>query len=109
MAVAVAITHRDLSNRKRQIATLTFSGTYSTGGEAPTQGFLKALELGVKVDFATIEGGGGVANGVVAQYDYTANKVKLFRTDQIDDFSEELPAATSLTNVGPLRGEFIGY
>lgn len=100
MAVAVAINDRDVagSRYKRQV-TATFSGTYTTGGEAPTVGWLKALEFSTKVTSCAQNGGQGVAVGVVGSYDRATNKLLLFRADQIDDFLEELPNAQSLTNV----------
>ena len=106
MAVAVAIKARDASSLKRVIVELTFSGTYTTGGEAPTIGFLKTLSLS-KIHIAHIDQGSlGAADGVGAKYDYANNKVMLFRSDQIDDFEEELPNGTAITNV--LRAEFVG-
>jgi hypothetical protein len=109
VAVAVTIVDRDVEgSRYVKRATLAFSGTYTTGGEAPTNGFLRDLELSAKVVQANIGGGGGAAVGVVADYDYAANKVKLYRTYQIDDFQEEVPNATSLTGI-TLRGEFKGF
>lgn len=102
MAVAVTIIDRDVEGtRFKRTVSMAFSGTYTTGGESPTNGWLKALELpasGKVTDFNP-QFGGGAAVGVGAQYDRTNNKVLLFRTDQIDDFNEELPAATSLTGI----------
>lgn len=105
MAVAVSIKARDVSSLRRTVVELTFSGTYSTGGEAPTNGFLKALEA-TRFHIVHIEGGGAAATGVVPKYDYATNKVMLFRTDQVDDTLEELPAATAIAQV--LRAEFVG-
>jgi hypothetical protein len=110
MAVAVTITDRDVEGSNFvKWATLAFSGTYTTNGEAPTNGFLRDLELpsSGKIVRANIDGGGGAAVGVVAEYDRTNHKVKLYRVDQIDDFMEELPNATSLTGI-TLHGEFKG-
>jgi hypothetical protein len=100
MAVTVTITDRDVAgSRYKRSATLAFSGTYTTNGEAPTNGFLKDLGFSSKVTAAHIQGGGGAAVGVASEYDKVNNKVKLYRTDQIDDFGEELPNGTSLTGV----------
>lgn len=109
MAVTVTIRARDFTSKKRVVADLAFSGTYTTGGEAPTNGFLRDLGL-QSVDFADIEGGSPVGQptlGVIAKYEYSTNKVTLWRTDQIDDFKEEVPNATSIANI-TLRGEFVG-
>lgn len=105
MAVAAVIKARDVSSLKRTIVELTFSGTYTTGGEAPTEGFLKLLSYS-EVTLALIEGGGAAATGVVPKYNYSTDKVMLFRVDQVDDTLEELPNATAIAQV--LRGEFIG-
>ena len=105
MTVAVSIKARDVSSLRRTVVELTFSGTYTTGGEAPTNGFLKALE-GTKFHIVHVESGGAAATGVVAKYDYANNKVQLFRVDQIDDSLEELPNGTAIAQV--LRAEFVG-
>lgn len=105
MAVALSIKARDVSSLKRTIVELTFSGTYTTNGEATTAGFLKDLSMS-EILFVDVESGGAAATGVVAKYDYAANKILLFRTDQIDDTLEELPNATAIAQV--LRAEFVG-
>jgi hypothetical protein len=106
MAVAVAVVDVDYSGRKRVVADLTFSGTYTTNGEAPTVGFLKALGLSSKVLKCNPDAGGAATLGKVLQYDYAANKMKLFRADQIDDFLEEVPNATAIADT--IRCEFVG-
>jgi hypothetical protein len=105
MAVTVTINDRDVAGSRyvRQVR-MAFSGTYSAGGEAPTVGFLRALEFTTKVTSYNPQGpgignGGGAGLGIQSDYDRVNNKVLLYRTDQVDDFLEELPAATSLTNV----------
>ena len=110
MAVTVSVVDREFTNRKIVVADLTFSGSYTTGGEAPTNGFKKDLGLPTKVTHASIDQGGGSADsGVLAKYDYVNDKILLYRVDQIDDFAEQLPNATPLTNVGPLRVRFTGF
>lgn len=109
MTVAVTVRTRNFDSKKRVVADLTFSSTYTTGGEAPTNGFLRELGLQT-VDFADIESGAPVGQptlGVVAKYEYSTGKVTLWRTDQVDDFKEELPNGTSIANI-VLRGEFVG-
>lgn len=109
MTVAVAIKGRDFSSKKRVFADLTFSSTYATGGEAPTNGYLKELGLS-SVDFASLEVGNAVGQptlGILAKYEYSTNKVTLWRTDAVDDFKEELPNGTSIANI-VIRGEFVG-
>lgn len=105
MAVAMVIKARDVSTLKRTVVELTFSGTYSTGGEATTTGFLKDLSYS-EVLFAHIESGGAAATGVVPKYDYATDKIMLFRADQIDDTLEELPNGTAIAQV--LRAELVG-
>lgn len=110
MAVAVAITDRDVEGSSYvRRGTLTFSSTYSTGGEAPASGWPAALELSASgaIRQMTIGGGGGAAVGVVPEWDAANDKVKLYRTDQVDDFQEELPNGTSISSV--LRFEAKGY
>jgi hypothetical protein len=107
MAVAVAVVDVDYTSRKRVVADLTFSGTYTTNGEVTVNGFLKDLGLTTKVVHCNANQGGAAATGKVLQYDYAANKMKVFRVDQIDDNLEELPNGTALQDV--LRCEFIGY
>lgn len=106
MAVAVAVVDVDYTGRKRVIADLTFSGTYTTNGEAPTNGFLKDLGFSRRILKCNPDMGGAAAAGKILQFDYAANKMKIFRTDQIDDLQEELPNATALADT--LRCEFIG-
>lgn len=106
MAVAVTVVEVDYTSRKHVIADLAFSGTYTTNGEAPAAGFLKALGLGTKVVKCNPDQGGAAATGKVLQYDYAANKMKVFRVDQIDDNLEELPNGTALQDT--LRCEFVG-
>lgn len=110
MAVAVSIKARDFTAKKRVIADLTFSGTYTTGGEAPTNGFLKDLELS-KIDFAKIESGAPVAQtalGTVAKYEYSTNKVTLWEGGAAADSPmKELTSGQSIANL-VLRGEFVG-
>lgn len=114
MAVAVTINDRDVrGSRFHRQVRMTFSGTYTTGGEAPTGGWLKALEFSTKVtDYLPQSGGIGSAGagaglGIVTDYDRTNNKVLLYRVDQIDDHLEEVPNGTSLTNVA-LEASFDG-
>lgn len=109
MAVAVTIKARDFTARKHVVADLAFSGTYTTGGEAPTNGFQRELGLS-GIDAVGIEPGNLAAQptlGVTAKYEYTTDKVTLWRTDQVDDFMEELPNGTSIANI-TLRGRFTG-
>ena len=108
MAVALAIRARDASSLKRIIADLTFSGTYTTGGEVTTAGFLKDLSLSRvhMVHFAQVDG--AVAGGIMPQYDHVANKVKLFEGGAAADSpNKEVTSAQSLTGI-VVRAEFIG-
>lgn len=105
MAVALAIVVRDFTSLKRVIADLTFSGTYTTGGEVTTKGFLADLGMN-KIWKVNPDQGGNVATGLILQYNYTTNKMTLFRADQVDDFIEEVANAAALTGVH--RCEFIG-
>ncbi len=107
MAVATAILARDVSSLKRVIASLTFSGTYTTGGEAPTAGFLKDLAMSKfhMVNFTEVD---NAVTGLVAKYDHAANKVMLFETAAaVDSPLKEITSAQSLTGV-VFRAEFIG-
>lgn len=108
MAVAVAIRARDVSSLRRVIADLTFSGTYTTGGEAPSAGFLKSMEFS-KIHFVTLtQTDTGTTTGLVAKYDHTNNKVMLCETAAtVDNPLKELTSAASLTNIA-FRAEFIG-
>jgi hypothetical protein len=108
MAVATSIVARDASSLKRIIATLTFSGTYTTGGEASTAGFLKDLSLSKihMVSFTQVDT--GTTTGLVAKYDHATNKVMLLETAAaVDQPLKELTSGGSLTNV-TFRAEFIG-
>ena len=107
MAVAAVIKARDATSLKRAIVELTFSGTYTTGGEATTLGFLK--DLSWTVVHAMLTGGtaaGSAVNGVQAVYNHSTNKIQLYRVDQVDDTLEELPNGTALDQV--TRVEFVG-
>jgi len=108
MAVAVSTLARDVSSLKRVIALLTFSGTYTTGGEAPTEGFLKALSLS-KIHAVFFEQSDVLTTGgLVASYDHTNNKVFLRETAGTVDLPlKELSSGASLTGV-LFRAEFIG-
>jgi hypothetical protein len=108
MAVAVAILARDVSSLKRAIVQLTFSGTYTTGGETPSPSFLKALSFS-KVHLAKFtQVDLGVAAGLIAQYDHVNHKVVLFETAGTVDLPlKELSSGASLTSV-VMRAEFVG-
>lgn len=110
MTVALAIKSRDFSSKKRVVAELTFSSTYTTGGEAPTSGYKAQLGY-TQIDFVSLEGGAGADQptlGVRAKYDYATDKITLWRTDQVDDYAEEVPNGTSIASI-IIRGEFVGY
>jgi len=108
MAVAVSILARDVSSLKRIVALLTFSGTYTTGGETPTAGFLKELVMS-RIHFVAFEQSDVlVAGGLVASYDHTNNKVFLRETAGTVDLPlKELSSGASLTGV-LVRAEFVG-
>lgn len=108
MAVALTILGRDASSLRRIVAQLTFSGTYTTGGEAPTNGFLKELAMS-RILLALFEQADVLtAGGLVASYDHTNNKVFLRETAGTVDLPlKELTSGASLTNV-VFRAEFIG-
>lgn len=108
MAVALAVRARDVSSLRRIIADLTFSGTYTTGGEATTAGFLKDLSMSRihMVHFNQVDG--GVSAGLVAQYNPTTNKVQLYEGGAaVDSPQKEVTSAQSLAGV-VMRAEFIG-
>lgn len=107
MAVALAVVDIYYTSRKHVVADLTFSGTYTTGGEVTTNGYKKDLGMPTKVLRANLDSGGAADTGFVPQYDHAADKIILRRTDQVDDFQEQLPNATAIT--GTIRAEFIGY
>lgn len=108
MAVALVIKARDVTSLKRVIAELTFSGTYSTGGEVTTAGFKKDLSMTKfhQVVFSQVDG--GVTSGLNAQYNIATDKVMLFETAAaVDNPQKEVTAAQSLTGI-VFRAEFIG-
>jgi len=108
MAVAVAILARDASSLKRAICTLTFSGTYTTGGETPSPSFLKALSFSRVLFVSITQADLGVAAGLIAQYDHVNNKLLLFETAGTVDLPlKELSSGASLTGV-VMRAEFVG-
>ena len=108
MAVSVAVVARDVSSLKRVIATLTFSGTYTTGGEQVSGGFLKALAMS-KVHMVNLaQDDVEAAARFGASYDRAADKVMLAETSgTVDTPHKELSSGASLTNV-VFRAEFIG-
>jgi len=108
MAVATTIKARDATSLKRYIVELAFSGTYTTGGEASSAGFLKDLSLS-KIHMVKFTGvDTGTTTGLLAKYDHTANKVMLMETAAtVDNPLKELSSGASLTGV-TLRAEFIG-
>lgn len=78
MAVAASFSGdwlTSLGNRRGVHATLTFSGTYTTGGESLTPAMLGlgAIDLG---SVAINQG----EDGLVFKYDYTNSKVLIYRT-----------------------------
>lgn len=108
MAVAVSILARDVSSLKRVIAQLTFSGTYTTGGEAPAAGFKKELVMSRILAVFFEQSDVLTAGGLVASYDHTNDKVFLRETAGTVDLPlKELTSGASLTNV-VMRAEFIG-
>lgn len=76
-------------------ATLSASGTYSTGGDTLDLGAALGLQsvYMVLIDEAT---NGTIASGAV--YDYTNKKIKLFGGAASGSGHAELTAATSLTS-----------
>jgi len=110
MAVAVTIRSIDYTAKKRVVADLVFSGTYTTGGEAPTNGFLRNLGLS-SIEVAHIEGGAPVAQaalGHVAKYEYSTDKVTLWEgAAGADAPMEEVTSGQSIANL-TLRGSFLG-
>ena len=130
MAVAVAINRRDTEGaRHTREVTLTFSGTYSAGGEALTP--RTALELPTKVDRFDIP----PQKGFSFEWDGANNKVKIYAlsvaggaaaagTDALSIKANvlskeaagvaaaplrELGATQSLTPVGAITGRAVGY
>jgi len=107
MAVAVSAIRRDATALKRVICTLTFSGTYTTGGEAPTVGFLKALSLSAIIKANIDQGGNGASDGLVAKYNHSTNKVQLYEGGAAADSPmKEVTSAQAIAVV--LIAEFIG-
>ncbi len=130
MAIASSVDRRDVTgNRFVREVTLTFSGTYTSGGEAVTP--RTAFELSTKVDRVEIM----PQKGFSFDYDYSANKVKVFAlsvagggaaasTDALSVKSNvltkeaagaaaaplrELETGQSLTPVGAIKARVIGY
>lgn len=130
MAVAASITRRDVEGaRFTREVTLTFSGTYTAGGEAVTP--RTAFELPTKVDRVEIQ----PQKGYSFDYDYAANKVLIYAlavaggaaaagTDALSIKSSvlskeaagaahaplrELATSQSLTNVGAIRARVVGF
>jgi hypothetical protein len=108
MAVAAVIKARDVSSLKRLIVELTFSGTYTTGGEVTTAGFKKDLAMSKIHMVNFMQSDVETAAGLIAGYDITNNKVFLRETAGTVDLPfKELSSGASLTNVKFLA-EFIG-
>ena len=108
MAVALAIKARDVSSLKRAVVELTFSGTYTTGGEAPTAGFLKELSFSKIHTVNFMQADVLTTGGLVAGYDLATNKVFLRETAGTVDLPlKELSSGASLTGV-IFRAEFVG-
>lgn len=130
MAVAVAINRRDTEGaRHMREVTITFSGTYTSGGEAITP--RTALELPTKVDRFDIP----PQKGYCFEWDGTNNKIKIYAlavagsaaaagTDALSIKSSvlskeaagaahaplrELATSQSLTGVGAVVGRAVGY
>lgn len=108
MALAASILARDVSSLKRAIVLMTLSGTYTTGGEAPSPGFKNLLNM-TKIHAVFFEQSDVLTTGgVVASYDHAADKVFLRETAGTVDLPlKELSSGASLTGV-VLRAEFIG-
>jgi hypothetical protein len=108
MAVATVIKARDVSSLKRIIAELTFSGTYTTGGEASSAGFKKDLAMTKFHQVNFMQADVVTTGGLVASYDLAADKVFLRETAGTVDLPlKELSSGASLTGV-VFRAEFIG-
>jgi len=110
MPVTVTVKSRDFTAKKRVVADLTFSGTYTTGGEVTTNGFLRDLGLS-SMDIAHIESGAPVAQaalGTIAKYEYSTDKITLWESGAaVDTPFKELTSGQSIANL-VLRGAFIG-
>jgi len=87
-------------NLRAEFHTVTFSSSYSTGGEAVEPSF-KFIQLVIAEQ---------IIGGYAFQYDYTNKKLKAFYFDYnnaADGVAIEVPATTNLSTIAP-KVLFIG-
>lgn len=108
MAVAVTVVASDVTSLKRAIVALTFSGTYTTGGETPSPTLAKTLSMSRFLTALFTQDDTLVSGGLLARLDRATGKIMLFETAGTVDLPfKELSSGASLTGV-IFRGEVIG-
>lgn len=83
-------------------------GSIALDNSYPTGGYALSLTGVRRIEALWPCGGSGAANGYDYEWDAAAQKAKAYRTDQIDDPQEEVPAATDLSAVTALQFVAIG-
>jgi hypothetical protein len=79
-----------------RVIDVLFDNSYPTGGEAITAA---QLQLSSILAISIIQKTPADTNALNFGYDFTNNKIMAFRTDQVDDFQEQVPNATDLSTV----------
>lgn len=108
MAVSISEIRHDVTSLRRAFCKLTFSGTYTTGGETPSPTVLKALGFSKILMAHFMQFDVVAAGGLIATYDVASGKLFLRETAGTVDLPfKELSSGASLTNVVFLA-EFVG-
>jgi hypothetical protein len=93
MTLTVSIKRQSVAgDLRRTIADCTCDTSYPTGGYAVTPGNFGFP--GGSIVWA--DTGGGTSGGYVSNYDYTANKIKLFRQTAATGALVEVPNTTNV-------------
>lgn len=81
-----------------RVATVVLDNSYPTGGEVIAETDLQ-LAVGSLKYVAVHQVAPADTNALVFSFDYTNKKIMAFRTDQVDDFLEQVPNTTDLSTV----------
>jgi hypothetical protein len=79
-----------------RVIKVTLDNSYPTGGEAVTAA---QCQLASITSAIVMQDAGADTNSVRATWDHTNLKIMCWRTDQVDDFQEQIPNATDLSTV----------
>jgi len=81
-----------------RVVQVGLDNSYPTGGEAIAESDLQLASGSIRLVLVS-QAAPTDTNALKFDWDYTNKKIMAFRVDQIDDFLEQVPAATDLSTV----------